>query len=1551
MRHFTFLGYAFILLVTSASQLPAQGPWFLVTPANNSTLHTVTPTFEIKWCDELSLSPETMSIKVNDVEVSWQFDHQDNWNAWWDCPGAAGITSTGVVNLQWGYNEVYLRICDGPGSTDNCSQDWYWYQATEPVPPIMTLNAPASPVYTATTDIAVSWCDNFQLYSDTRWIKVNGVPQTTTYSSPGSATCSGTWKGYSTVSGAALNVGNNTIAAHICDTPSMNCTDSTWTINRQPDKPLVDVSPHNYDKQDYGRCLNSCFAGTYSYSTVPYYTAGQARSLTLSYNSDRVSPRPFVHLNVKPVAVSGATFQELQLWGKVNGTKVTWINGDTIMRFTATPGTWVRIGGQLKAATYAPTTGVYDLELHVLSKYNVGTADSTFTTKLTVVNDENSSGIAKGWTLSGIPRVYFQTDGSALITEGDGSATYFKKNGSTFVTPPGDFSRFETGPSSRFLRWYPDSTKVTFFSNGLIERIDDRFANATTFGFDGSSRLISYVPWPLVKILNLFYGANGLDSIGDPGGRKTKFRVNATTKVLEKIVDPDGDSTKFTYDSTFRMASVKNRLDKTTDIVYALVSAKQTSKLDSVMSPTVSVYPATSARLVADYAAWQLKGVPFASTNPTPFASVLVDSVVGIARDPGGHRARFTVNRFGQPLVKTEPLGTTTTVTYSASGLPVASYDSNGLPTRVRPAGQQETTYQYGIGWGVPSTILSPGKPAVQNFLGLQGRLDSTRIGGPGGKLTKYTYSMYGEVLTVRERANTLVVQHWYDSTAGTRNVVKDSTGWPNPKSYTYDATGRLTGTTQLGSTTLQNTVYDVMNRPVRIYNTSNPADSVAYAYNDLYLTQVKDAKLQLYQYAYNDVGWVTARRDPASGKWDSLRYDKDGLVKRMKNRRGAAADTLLFTYDSLHRKLTKAGAKTAAESWSYSSNGRVITGTSPVATHTDYLNFLGQADSARTIVNGVTYWRRHLYNQTNQVDSIWGSGYANYTGIKYFYDAATAKLDTIRLGGAITRLAYDAEGRWTSTHFPGGESVTEILSDWDGTTSITASNGNYSGAVNRKIQYNTSGKVGLQFGDGGTGPGAAYQYSTTWQRLTRADSVETVGCQYIDNWYGWACDDTIVVSSKSYAYDILGNRTDYVNPPGPGYTPSTSSRLTSARFIDGANTTICSYAYDADGNDTLRACTLNAVTTTVRFRWSAENRLDSILVNGQLTRLEYDAFNRLVKRTVAGVASYFVWDGASLVAEVDGAGAKIAEYSYYGIDQLHAIIIGAARYYAHTDALGNVTALTDEAKFSKRTYVFDPWGRLVGGSDGLPFSGKDRVRFKGALWMGSQVDLYYMRNRWYDPVAGRFLSEDPIGLAGGMNPYAFVDDDPINGSDPSGLIIDVDEKCTLSVKCMSRNGPLLYDGDTWSTFMDLNPWRDRNALRTALRHALDDELSACGGYWEDLRTRMLAVALQEKSETFQKEYIGIVTVNSGKKTPFELPETEYTRPDRHSTATDRLPFGTVFKFHTHWDKSLNEGPSQPDRDEARRLGRRGISVGAITWLRFYQLNIRGTGYANSCSR
>ena len=97
-------------------------------------------------------------------------------------------------------------------------------------------------------------------------------------------------------------------------------------------------------------------------------------------------------------------------------------------------------------------------------------------------------------------------------------------------------------------------------------------------------------------------------------------------------------------------------------------------------------------------------------------------------------------------------------------------------------------------------------------------------------------------------------------------------------------------------------------------------------------------------------------------------------------------------------------------------------------------------------------------------------------------------------------------------------------------------------------------------------------------------------------------------------------------------------------------------------------------------------------------------------------------------------------------------------------------------------------WAQLLGWARCLPLLGdwmhdaRRRVRWPAgssaptsgytgaAQGVNNGGGMVYLRNRWYDPQTGRFLTQDPIGLAGGVNLYAYAGNDPISFSDPFGL-------------------------------------------------------------------------------------------------------------------------------------------------------------------------------------
>ena len=242
---------------------------------------------------------------------------------------------------------------------------------------------------------------------------------------------------------------------------------------------------------------------------------------------------------------------------------------------------------------------------------------------------------------------------------------------------------------------------------------------------------------------------------------------------------------------------------------------------------------------------------------------------------------------------------------------------------------------------------------------------------------------------------------------------------------------------------------------------------------------------------------------------------------------------------------------------------------------------------------------------------------------------------------------------------------------------------------------------------------------------------------------------DEVTLASASYAYDAVGNRA------GAGVTVGTGNRLTAQ-----GGWTI---TYDSVGNMTSRT----AGSETLTYKWNALGQLDTVVAPGYTVTYGYDGLGRRVRKTVNGVATRYLVEGDRVLAELDQSWGVAATYAYRpGVDRPLAMQRGGATYYYTQDAQGNVTGLLNAAGSVVQQYHYTPYGEAQAGYGTIV----NPYQYKGREW-DAEARLHYMRARYYDPQLGRFLSEDPLGLAGGINPTAFVGGDPVNYSDPSGLL------------------------------------------------------------------------------------------------------------------------------------------------------------------------------------
>ena len=168
----------------------------------------------------------------------------------------------------------------------------------------------------------------------------------------------------------------------------------------------------------------------------------------------------------------------------------------------------------------------------------------------------------------------------------------------------------------------------------------------------------------------------------------------------------------------------------------------------------------------------------------------------------------------------------------------------------------------------------------------------------------------------------------------------------------------------------------------------------------------------------------------------------------------------------------------------------------------------------------------------------------------------------------------------------------------------------------------------------------------------------------------------------------------------------------------------------------------------------------------GRISRTIHTHDGQRVVKSVGGQSTVYHYDLAGqLIAETDGDGNLIKVYVWLHGQPLAQVGASGAVYYYHNDHLGTPQRMTDGS------------GAVVWAADYLPFGQADvnvgtvvnNLRFAGQYY-DAETGLHYNYHRYYDPQLGRYLRADPIGLKGGINPYLYVQNNPVNWIDPLGL-------------------------------------------------------------------------------------------------------------------------------------------------------------------------------------
>jgi RHS repeat-associated protein len=851
---------------------------------------------------------------------------------------------------------------------------------------------------------------------------------------------------------------------------------------------------------------------------------------------------------------------------------------------------------------------------------------------------------------------------------------------------------------------------------------------------------------------------------------------------LLHLIDVDGQLYgAATYDAQRRLTQFYDKLGAVTNYAY---SYGKTIKHIDLPAVTINNVPGVQPRIqfresYSDLLRASSAGQGYDLAHRIPADSV--DTRAAIT-DPRGYATYLTTNRFGLATKVEAPLIPAAIAEYDTlTGQLTRSKSPTGHVVRLTWNGNKLVTQNdstlgkvdslwYASQYSLPAAIKST--DGEQWFW-----YDSLKTGWPlkksaptgQGPFTLYYPDSFGRDSVIEDPATPTHRTSYGYASSGLRNRM--SVTAPNQQT---SAVGRnVWGIVQSGSApngASWTSALDVLNRPGWV--AGQYGDTTAYQYDGMdRITVVRDAKGQVDSLKRASLGWVYEHVHSAGGA-DVAAYDSAGNVVYTRSRAGRE---VRYYYDALGRLSKRIGLATQGEDslW-YDPNGKWVATRAKVAGTLRSADTLETNEQSRKVTAYTTRpnsgsWRVEsafsasdpgrssviLYKRVNGGDSTAMYTYYQYwdaqkrlTGMmstsdttNFFYSGESL-IDSVSLRPGLTeKYSYTSSHELATRGYTGASWVDAPLSRWYRTDSLAriAERGDATSQF-QTFGYDSLGRL------------------RSWAKKTQNAGVTCVNT----GGYGYTCSGTppTVNQLVSPAYDKVGNPADAATVVTAG------NRLTSFNGV--------TMTYDPDGYMISRVTS----TTTDSLTWDEFGRLTSVKRVGQPqpTKFAYDGFGRRIRKTSPSSGNReYLWDGDQIIAEIDvnGSSNPIAKtYTYYpGVDQPRTVTTGGQAYFFSTESDGTVNALIRK---SDRTvvaqYKYTPWGELEVDSTNVASD----LRWKGLLY-DRETELYYMRARYYDPKSRRFISEDPIGLEGGINVYAFAGGDAVNGSDPSGLSEDCD--------------------------------------------------------------------------------------------------------------------------------------------------------------------------------